>query len=502
VCASSLSDLFLKEQLMKHAILIVAAALLTACSSQAAPASPPSQAAAVSSTITVTSTSADAIAHFKRGEVLFDNLRTTEAAEAFGQAMKLDPDFVLARAFHGLATPGQDGLKEIEDAAKAAARLPEAERVLIEGSVASRRGDLANARASFVRLTELAPSDWRGHYLLGQQLLTAQKYADAVLSLRKATGLNPNAGGAQNMLGYAALRQGDANGAIAAFQQYARILPEEPNPQDSLGEALLAAGRFQESEAAFRKALELSPQFWNGYEGIAYARLYAGDWTGGREALGKARATATRRVDKISVDDELAAVAVAQRDSKTALKLLDAIEKIDGAQISDIALVPVRRALVLNDAGRYREALAPIAAALTMADSGELTPGFARSLRRQALLARIAAETGMGDAGAVAKTSTALDETAAAQADDPIAQTAMHYGRGMLAAAKGDAAAARAHFDQCSQEDEVCKWQGVVTAETAGDKAGAAAARKRLLKQYARDPIHLIMRSRLSPPTS
>jgi hypothetical protein len=76
----------------------------------------------------------------------------------------------------------------------------------------------------------------------------------------------------------------------------------------------------------------------------------------------------------------------------------------------------------------------------------------------------------------------------------------MHYGRGQLAMAKADVAGARAHFDQCSREDEMCKWQGVAAAEKAGDTAGAAAAREQLLKIYGRDPVHLIVRSRLASP--
>lgn len=484
---------------MKYALVIVAAAL-TACSSPQPSAPAAEKAPAASAMITTTSASPEAVTHFRKGEELFDNLRIAEAAEEFNQALKLDPNFALAHVYHGLSTPGPDGLKEIEVTAASSGGLPEAERALIEGAAAGRRGDLAKAAAAYTRVTELAPGDWRGHYILGQQLLTNLKVTEAVPALKKATELNPNAGGAQNMLGYAALRQGDAEGAVAAFQQYVRILPQEPNPQDSLGEALLAAGRFPEAEAAFKKALELSPQFWAAHEGIAYAKLYAGDWKGGREALVAARTTATRQTDKIGVDDELAAVAVAQRDSKGALGILDAVEKIDGVQLSDIAFVPVRRAQILNDAGRYREALAPVEAALGTADGGHVTSGQARGLRRQALAARIAAEAALRDVPAATKTSAALDQVATAAPDAPLAQSAMHYGRGMLAVAKGDAAGARAHFDQCSREDELCKWQGVLTAEKAGDKAGAALARDQLLKNYLRDPVHLIVWSRLSTP--
>ncbi len=304
------------------------------------------------------------------------------------------------------------------------------------------------------------------------------------------------------MLGYTALRQGDADGAIVAFEQYVRILPQEPNPQDSLGEALLAAGRFKEAEAAFLKALALSPQFWNAHQGIAYARLYAGNVKGGREALVEARNAATQTTNKISVDDELSAVALSQHDTKTALGILDAIEKIHDAGLSDIAFVPIRRALVLNDAGRYRDALVPIAVALATADGGQVTSGVSRNLRRQALVARITAEAGMRDVVAATTTSSALDQAAAATTDSPLAQSAMHYGRGMLAVAKSDAAGARAHFDQCSREDELCKWQGVVTAQKAGDKAGAAIAREQLLKNYLRDPLHLIVRSQLTTPST
>jgi hypothetical protein len=156
----------------------------------------------------------------------------------------------------------------------------------------------------------------------------------------------------------------------------------------------------------------------------------------------------------------------------------------------------------LNDAGRYKEALAPIGVAIGFADGGQLTPGLTRGLRRQALVARVTAESGMGDVAAATKTSTALDEAATAETDSPLAQSAMHYGRGMLAVAKGDAAGARAHFDQCSREDEICKWQGALAAEKAGDKAGAAAARNQVLKLNLRDPVHFILWSRRPTPST
>ena len=481
---------------MKALLPLFAAGLLVGCGSppDAAPGDQHHDA-----TIPITSTSPEAVAHFHKGELLLSNLRRDEAAAEFSEALKLDPAFALAHAYHGAAMPGADGLAEIESAEQAAANLPEAERELIKALAANGRGDQADVIRSLSRVTELAPGDYRGFYLLGQRQFVDQQYGDAAKNLKKAIELNPSDGGALNMLGYAALRQGDSDAAVAAFTDYTRLLPQEPNPQDSLGEALLGAGRFEASEAAFQKALELSPQFWNAHQGMAYARFYAGDWTGGRQALEKAKAAASAPSDRIGLDQELAAAAAAERKTADALRILDAAEKTGGAQPADVAFIPVRRAWTLVDAGRARDALKPLAAALTMADGGQLPPGLARNLRREALRARITAEAQLGDAAAAQKTSQSLDESAAAHATDAAAQSAMHYGRGELAMAKRDLAAARTHFEQCSSEDARCKWQEVAAAEKAGDQAGAAAVRTRLLEIYTRDPEHLIVRSRLTP---
>ena len=199
---------------MKLFCPVLAALLVAACSSGSTTPAPQESS---SSTIPVTSQSPDAIARFQKGVDLLDNLRTTEAEKEFSAALALDAGFVQAHAYHGQAVQGPEGLQEIQSAAAAATSLPEAERVLIEGILANRVADLAKTREAAMRLTTLAPDDPRGHYLLGVQLLTDRKYAEAVQSLRRATELNPKAGGAQNMLGYAALRQGDTAGAIAAF---------------------------------------------------------------------------------------------------------------------------------------------------------------------------------------------------------------------------------------------------------------------------------------------
>ncbi len=480
---------------MRTLVTSLAVLALVSCSGGSTTA-PASQEAA-SKRIPITSKSPQAVEQFEKGRALLENLRMAEASEALKASLTLDPDFALARAYYGQAIPGPDGLAELERAAGMSASLPPAERLTIEALLANRRGDTSKSTDLWKQVVQAAPDDWRAHFGMGQRLLNEQKHSEAATAFRKATELNPNAGPAYNLLGYAELREDNIDGAVAAFQQYAKVLPSEPNPQDSLAEALLAAGRFNEADTAFRKAAELSPQFWNAWEGVAYTKFFAGDWEAGREALNRAREAASRPIDKVNVETLGAWAALAERNTTSAVKGLQAAETVADAQPSAVALVPVNRATVLIDAGRYRDAIAEAGTALQRADSGQYPPGQTINIRRQALTMRAIAEARLGDAGAVQKTIAVLQQAATGRPDDPQLQSSVHLAQGMLATAQGDARGARDHFAQCDDSASYCRWQLVLAAEKAGDKAAADAARTRLLSQYVRDPMYLYVRSRL-----
>ena len=154
--------------------------------------------------------------------------------------------------------------------------------------------------------------------------------------------------------------------------------------------------------------------------------------------------------------------------------------------------------MALVDMKRYRESLPLIAAAIQRADGGQLPENVSRELRAQALRARVSAEAGLGDTASAQSSAAALTEAAKARTDDPNAQSSMQYGQGMLAMVNGDFASARTHFEQCLKDDYYCRLQIVTAADKAGDKAGVEAARTELLKLFLRDPVHLLVRSRLT----
>ena len=83
--------------------------------------------------ITVTTKSADAKAAFMKAWDLWDNGRGAEALDQCKKAVAADAEFALGQACVGFFTPGAAGEALSEKAATMAEKLPDAERLLIQG---------------------------------------------------------------------------------------------------------------------------------------------------------------------------------------------------------------------------------------------------------------------------------------------------------------------------------------------------------------------------------
>jgi tetratricopeptide (TPR) repeat protein len=450
--------------------------------------------------VSVTSKSSQAVEAFKSGRQLFENLRQAEAEAQLRKAIGLDPDFALAHAYLGAITPGAEGDRLLDRAATLSAKLPEPERLVVESFVAFRRGEEEKARAAQRRVAELAPDDWRAQFAWGGQLSAGRMWSEAAAAFRKATQLNPKAGPAYNSLGYAELAQGHNDEAIAAFKKYAEANPTEPNAQDSLGEALMRAARFDEAEAAFKQALEISPRFWNAWEGISKARFLRGDAAGSYEALARARETASRPIDKIGTQFDVALSQFAEGKKAEALKTFAQAEKDAQAGKVDVlnAFVPVSRALVLTDSGQGDEALKQLAVAMDRGTQSRLPGGAMNALRRATLVGRIEAEARLGKADAAQKTLALVEAEAKTAPANAQLQSNVHFARGSAALARGDATAAAAHFAVCNDDDTYCQWYLFQAQAKMGDVAGADATRRKLLAANRRDGVYLVVRSQLA----
>src|SRR5215203_2581504 len=144
---------------MKLLPLTMVAIVLSGCSSPGssnfATTTSTGDSSSSSRVIPTTTKSPEALAHFQKGEALFYNLRTTEAAEELRQALQLDPGFVQAQAIHGATVLGAAGAREIEQSAVAAAALPQTERLFVEALAAGTRGDAGRAESMLKQLQQL-----------------------------------------------------------------------------------------------------------------------------------------------------------------------------------------------------------------------------------------------------------------------------------------------------------------------------------------------------------
>lgn len=91
--------------------------------------------------------------------------------------------------------------------------------------------------------------------------------------------------------------------------------------------------------------------------------------------------------------------------------------------------------------------------------------------------------------------ATAMEEFNAPS--DPLGQSDLHFARGVMALAGGDAKAATQEFAQCVKEDSYCHWQQAVAEQMARNATAAQATRQKLLRSYRRDPMYLYVWSKL-----
>jgi len=453
--------------------------------------------------IPITSKSPEAIEEFKAGRELFENIRPAEALPHFKKAIDLDPNFAQAHAYLGFVLPGSEGLAALDKAAKLSANLPEAERVTIEAIVAERKGDDAKSGELTKKLVGLVPGDWRAHWYIGERASMQHQFDDASTELKKAVELNPKAGAVYNQLGYTYLVQGKKDDAIAAFKNYMESAPKEPNAHDSLADALLAASRFDEAEAEYKKAVEVSPQFWISWGGVAATHALRADWKGAYEALASAAKAAPRPSDKLEAKSMLAWTQFAEGKTADALATLKDVEKEAEAekQPVNLAFGGIDRVKITIESGKAKEGLKQLDEVIARTEKDTLPGDRLGAVRRLGLVARATAEEKLGKKDDLAKTVSALETEASKVQGNAQAQSQVEYAEGLKALASGDAKGAAAHFDKCIAEQTYCKWRQVTTLEKSGDKAGAAAAKQKIVDTPTREVSYLYVRAKLGTIT-
>lgn len=209
---------------MRNTALIVIISVLlgqVACSRKNK-ASEAENAAADGAAKTVEGNRSEALVFLERGREFYRNDEDVQAAEAFQQAIKLDPELAEAYFRLGLTYEALGRQQEAEEAYKKA--------------VETYKKYLA---------TDENSKDAEAHYNLGQTYAGLHVYGEAVREYRQATRLKPDDADIYYDLGTALMRLALYDEATAAFSKSLELDPENYRAEDALVEAREGVNRIR-----------------------------------------------------------------------------------------------------------------------------------------------------------------------------------------------------------------------------------------------------------------
>jgi Tfp pilus assembly protein PilF len=192
----------------------------------------------------------DAYRANNRGVALLEQFRPADAAEAFRQALAIDPSLAVARANLAIALFNVPDMAGAEGEARAAAQalpdLPQPHYIL--GLVARGLNRVEDAETAFKRVLALDPGDVGAHVNLGQLYLQARRYPDAVAEFRTAVAAEPYNSTAVYNLGLALTRSGQPEEGQKMLDRF-RVLRESGHGA-LLGNTYPDQGRYAEAVAS------------------------------------------------------------------------------------------------------------------------------------------------------------------------------------------------------------------------------------------------------------
>ena len=324
----------------------------------------------------------DPRAHYLLGQTLEERGLLERAAESFGRATALDPEFADAHNDLGevLLRLGRTDAA-IASCQRALALRPRFAAALGNLANADRaRGALGAAIAGYRRVIALEPGLAEAHRNLGSALIEAGEREAAIVSLQRAIELRPDFARAVTQLAGAlsAARRG-----AEAIPHYERLLARERRAEslDEYAALLAGLGRYEASASCYRELLERTPRD---------ARLQA-NLGHVLHCLGDFRAAIERCRRAIDLEPRLPEAHLHLGNS---LLALNALYEADAAYRAGLEIAPdhaalhTAHAMVARALGRLADAQASARRALV------LRPGAADTL---ALLGSLAIDHGRFD---------------------------------------------------------------------------------------------------------
>ena len=213
-------------------------------------------------------------AHLNRGELLLETGRSAEAITDFQAALGVRPDYPEARYNLGLALHGlgrnAEAVAEFSTALQLRPAYPEAENNLGATLVDLGRG--AEASEHYRRAIALDPAYAEAHFNLANLLGGQGRPDEAIAQYAAALRLKPDYPEAENNLALAHQGAGRLDAAIAHFQAAVGLRPGYFQARNNLGVALAMAQRPAEARAQFEEVLREQPDYASARQNLARVR--------------------------------------------------------------------------------------------------------------------------------------------------------------------------------------------------------------------------------------
>jgi tetratricopeptide (TPR) repeat protein len=387
----------------------------------------------------------DAITAFERGDY-------ASAETTLHSILQANPSNASALGLLGAVLDSEKKYSEAEDVYRRAIRLNPRSAMLLNNYANHQMstGDLAGARATYMKVLVLDPSRANANLQLASFAVEEKKGAEALRYLNHLQSADRNAPPVQILEMRALFLLGRDTEAKAIMARLLSGSSNDPRLNFSLGLALASAAKYDDAEAAFSRTLENSPSNFDVLYNLGLAAYHARHFERARGALQTALAQRPQNVDTLY---NLAGVNIDLKQRERALQLLAEASRLDSGRADvEKALAQTSSALGYYADSRLayerylklrpKDEEAQREYAFTVALSLEPREGLARLkefLRQHSRDATAYYEVGLLEAKAdPADAATQFDKAIILQPDFIPAK----FGRGVLNLLQGNAATA------------------------------------------------------------
>ncbi len=236
--------------------------------------------------------------HFLEGLLRSSRGDADSAVESFEAAIELDPDSVDAVTALGLALIKAGRADEAIDIAEQLSRsdLGEVRALKIRASALAANNDLEAAEKTLREALVKEKTDLGAYLLLSRVLVASKRPDEAAGVLREAIRIRPGAAAAHTRLVQVLLSAGDGKGALAAADAAGRIDGLQAQSHLLRFRCLQSSGRDRESIKELKSAVRIEPENPVALGFLGEMSLAEGDISAGRRYLEQAARNSPRNL--------------------------------------------------------------------------------------------------------------------------------------------------------------------------------------------------------------